>query len=162
MCKKVFLFLFLLLASLHFSVAEEPRPSIIVNILKLLADSREELIASKQETVSLRQELANSSKTISDMQITIDLQRQQLNQASKAQTERQEASKSESTDSSELIISLQNLYNKSQTENMELRAENKARGKTIRNLIIVVIILFIATIGPWVIKLLRLAKVIPI
>jgi hypothetical protein len=54
------------------------------------------------------------------------------------------------------------LYNKSQTENTELRAENKAQRETIRNLIIAVIILFITTIGPWVIKLLRLAKVIPI
>jgi hypothetical protein len=162
MCKKAFLFLSFLLASLHFSVAEEPRPSIIANILKLLSDSKEELIASKQETVSLRQELANSLKTISDMQITIDMQRQQLDQASKVQMERQGASKNDSTDSSELTISLQNLYNKSQTENTELRAENKARGEIIKNFIIAVIILSITTIGPWGIKLLRIAKVIPI
>jgi hypothetical protein len=60
------------------------------------------------------------------------------------------------------MISLQNLYNKSQTENVELQAENRSQGRTIRNLIIAVIILSITTVGPWVIKLLRMAKIIPV
>jgi hypothetical protein len=60
------------------------------------------------------------------------------------------------------MINLQNLYNKSQTENVKLQAEDRSQSKTIRNLIIAVIILSITTVGPWVIKLLRMVKIIPV
>lgn len=163
MCKKSFLF-FLVFFSLVFSSAAQQQKQlpVIQTILKLLADSKEELTTSKQEIASLKQDLANSLRKIDDMQITINLQQQQLNQASVTQTKRLEASKNESKDFSELTISLQNSYNKLQTKNIKLEAKNKSQNKTITNLIIIVIILFLTTVGPWVIRWLRRVKVIPI
>jgi hypothetical protein len=49
-----------------------------------------------------------------------------------------------------------------QTKNIKLEAKNKSQNKTITNLIIIVIILFLTTVGPWVIRWLRRVKVIPI
>jgi hypothetical protein len=47
------------------------------------------------------------------------------------------------------------------TKNHDLTTEKTAKNKTIRNLIIAVIILSITTVGPWIVKLLRLIRVIP-
>jgi hypothetical protein len=54
------------------------------------------------------------------------------------------------------------LYNKSQTENHDLRVKNKAQGKIIRNLVIVVIALALFIIIPFVIKILRMCRIIPV
>jgi hypothetical protein len=49
-----------------------------------------------------------------------------------------------------------------QTENHDLKIQNKAQGKTIIKLVIAVIILVLIVIGPWVIKILRRCRIIPV
>jgi hypothetical protein len=160
MCKKFFFVFFFFVSGLL--VAQELQPSLMINITKLLTLSRDELVSSKVEIKSLRQELATSLQTISGMQMLINQQQKELERASQQQTQRQEASKSESTDSSSIISSLRNLYDKVLTENHDLAADNKRKDRVVIRLIVAVVVLGLVIFVPLVVKILRKFSILPV